>query len=225
MGINPKKKQQMKPKKHTILGTILIAASWTLIVTSSMIATVITIGLVLCLWKLLAIRIGEIEKRRYKKISYTVAVGTVGVEIYPVTDGWDIAQFTIEYQVTPIEVQRVKTGTEGNTIVTWEKKGERKKEKEKVYKRLNSTTLQKTEVKKLLKILVDSDEIGIQNAQQVVKAIAESRKKNKIQKLLKWSASKLFVLKTGQKPLSYPTETGENTKKDEKQVKVIKKTS
>jgi len=215
----------MKPKKHTILGTILIAASWTLIVTSSMIASIIAIGLVICLWKLLATKLAEIEKRRYKKISYTVAVGTVGIEIYPVTDGWDVAQFTIEYQVTPVEVQRVKTGIEGNTIVTWEKKGERKKEKEKQYRRLNATTLQKTEVRKLLKILVDSDEIGIQNSQEVVKAIAKSRQKNKIQKLVKWAASKLFVLKTGHKPLPHPTETAESTKKDEKQVKVIKKTS
>ena len=215
----------MKPKKHTILGTILIAASWTLIVTSSMIATVITIGLVLCLWKLLAVKMAEIEKRRYKKISYTVAVGTVGVEIYPVTDGWDVAQFTIEYQVTPVEVQRVKTGIEGNTIVTWEKKGERKKEKEKVYRRLNATTLQKTEVKRLLYILADSDEIGIQNSQEVVKAIAKSRQKTKIQKVVKWAVSKLFVLKIGHKPLPHPTETAESTKKDEKQVKVIKKTS
>lgn len=167
----------------------------------------------------------EIEKKRYKKISYTVSVGTVGVEIYPVTDGWDIAQYTIEYQTTPVEVQRVKTGTEGNTIVTWEKKGERKREKEKNYKRLNATTLEKDEVKKLMKILVDSDEIGIQNAQQVVKAIATSRQKTKIQKLLKWAVGKLFVRETGHKPLPHPTETAESTKKDEKQVKVIKKTS
>lgn len=214
----------MKPKKHTILGTILIAASWTLIVTSSMIATVISIGLVLCSWKLLTIKMAEIKKKRYKKISYTVAVGTVGVEIYPVTDGWDVAQFTIEYQVTPVEVQRIKTGIEGNTIVTWEKKGERKKEKEKQYRRLNATTLQKTEVRKLLKILVDSDEIGIQNSQEVVKAIAKSRQKTKIQKLLKWAVGKLFVVKTGHKPLPYPTEIAESTKKDEKPVKVIKKT-
>lgn len=190
----------MKPKKHTILGTILVTASCTILVTSSIIAAVIAIGLVICLWKLLAIKMAEMEKRRYKKISYTVAVGTVGIEIYPVPDGWDIAQFTIEYQVTPVEVQRVKTGTEGNTIVTWEKKGERKKEKEKVYKRLNATTLQKTEVKRLLHILADSDEIGIQNSQEVVKAIAKSRQKTKIQKLIKWAASKLFVLKTGHKP-------------------------
>lgn len=215
----------MKPKKHTILGTILVTASCTILVTSSIIAAVIAIGLVICLWKLLAIKMAEMEKRRYKKISYTVAVGTVGIEIYPVPDGWDIAQFTIEYQVTPVEVQRVKTGTEGNTIVTWEKKGERKKEKEKVYKRLNATTLQKTEVKRLLHILADSDEIGIQNSQEVVKAIAKSRQKTKIQKLIKWAASKLFVLKTGHKPPPYPTEVAENTKKDEKQVKVIKKTS
>lgn len=215
----------MKPKKHTILGTILIAASWTLTATSSMIATVIAIGLVLCLWKLLAVKMAEIEKRRYKKISYTVTVGTVGIEIYPVTDGWDVAQFTIEYQVTPVEVQRIKTGAEGNTIVTWEKKGERKKEKEKVYKRLNATTLQKTEVRKLLNMLSDSDEMGIQNSQEVVKAIAKSRQKTKIQKAIKWAASKLFVLKTGHKPLPHPTEAAQSTKKDEKQVKVIKKTS
>ncbi len=215
----------MKPKTHTILGTILVAASWTLVVTSSMIATVISIGLIICLWKLLAVKMAEIEKRRYKKISYTVTVGTVGVEIYPVHDGWDIAQFTIEYNVTPVEVQRVKTGIEGNTIVSWEKKGERKKEKEKVYKRLNATTLQKTEVRKLLNMLSDSDEMGIQNSQEVVKAIAKSRQKTKIQKAIRWAASKLFVLKTGHKPLPHPTEVAENTKKDEKQVKVIKKTS
>ena len=215
----------MKPKKHTILGTILIAASGTLIVTSSMIASIIAIGLVTCLWKLLAVKLAEIEKRRYKKISYTVTVGTVGVEIYPVPDGWDVAQFTVEYNVTPVEIQRVKTGIEGNTIVTWEKKGERKKEKEKIYRRLNATTLQKTEVKKLLKILADSDEVAVQNSQEVVKAIAKSRQKSKIQKLVKWAASKLCVLKTGHKPLPHPTEVAQSTKKDEKQVKVIKKTS
>lgn len=215
----------MKPKKHTILGTILIAASCTIVVTSSMIAAVIAIGLVICLWKLLAVKMVEIEKRRYKKINYTVAVGTVGIEIYHVPDGWDVAQFTIEYNVTPVEVQRVRTGTEGNTIVSWEKKGERKKEKEKVYKRLNATTLQKTEVRKLLNMLADSDEMGIQNSQEVVKAIAKSRQKTKIQKAIKWAASKLFVLKTGHKPLPHPTETAESTKKDEKQAKVIKKTS
>lgn len=213
----------MKPKTHTILGTILVAASWTLVVTSSMTATVIAIGLVICLWKLLAVKMAAIEKR-YRKISYTVAVGTVGIEIYPVPDGWDVAQFTIEYNVTPVEVQRVRTGTEGNTIVSWEKKGERKKEKEKVYKRLNATTLQKTEVRKLLNILADSDERGIQNSQEVVKAIAKSRQKTKIQKAIRWAASKLFVLKTGHKPLPHPTEAAQSTKKDEKRVKVIKKT-
>lgn len=214
----------MKPKTHTILGTILVAASWTIVVTSSIIATVIAIGLVICLWKLLAVKMVEKRNRRYKKISYTIAVGTVGIEIYPVPDGWDIAQFTIEYNVTPVEVQRVKTGIEGNTIVTWEKKGERKKEKEKVYKRLNATTLQKTEVRKLLNMLSDSDEMGIQNSQAVVKMIAISRKKTKIQKAIKWAASKLFVLKTGHKPLPYPTEVGEEAKKDEKSIIKTKKT-
>lgn len=221
----PKNTQKMKPKKHTILGSILVATSSVLFATSSMIAAIIAVGLVLSLWKLFILSAAEAEKKRYKKISYTIAVGTMGIEIYPVPDGWDVAQFQIEYQVTPIEIQKVRTGTEGNTIVTWEKKGERRREKEKSYKRLNATTLKKGEVKKLLRILSNSDETGIQNCQEVVKAIAKSRKKTKVQRLLKWAASKLFDLKTGHKPLSYPTEVGENTQKAEKQVRVTKKTS
>lgn len=215
----------MKLRKQTIVAAILLVSSIVYFNTLSIIAVMLGVVAVVATAKLLNQELEKIEKKRYKKISYTVAVGTVGVEIYPVPDGWDVAEFTIEYNVTPVEVQRVRTGTEGNTIVSWEKKGERKKEKEKVYKRLNATTLQKTEVKKLLKILVDSDEIGIQNAQQVVKAIAESRKKTTKQKAINWALDKLFVTRTGTKPLPYPTETGETTKKEQKQVKVIKKTT
>lgn len=215
----------MIPKRQTILVTILIAASYTLVFTSSMIATMLAAGLVLALWKIWVVKQTEKERKRYTKITYTVAVGNMGIEIYPVPTGWDIAQYTIEYQIIPIETQQVKTGEQGNTIVSWEKKGERKKQKEKTYKRLNSTTLERDEVKKLIKMLVNSDEIGIQNAQQVVKAIATSRQKTKIQKLIKWIVSKLFVLKTGQKPLPYPTEIGKTNEKDEKQAIVNKKTS
>lgn len=215
----------MKLRKQTIVAIILLVSSVVYVNTLSIIAVILGIITVVTTAKLLNQELEKTEKKRYKKISYTVSVGEMGIEIYPVANGWDVAQFTIKYTRIPIDQQKIKTGEQGNTIVYWEKSGERKTEKEKEYKRLNSTTLKRDEVRKLVNKLLNSDETEVQNAQSVVKAITESRKKTTKQKVINWALDKLFVLKTGHKPLPYPTKTDETTQKDEKQVKVIKKTS
>lgn len=215
----------MKLRKQTIVATMLLVSSVVYVNTLSIIAVILGIITVVTTAKLLNQELEKTEKKRYKKISYTVSVGEMGIEIYPVANGWDVAQFTIKYTRIPIDQQKIKTGEQGNTIVYWEKSGERKTEKEKEYKRLNSTTLKRDEVRKLVNKLLNSDETEVQNAQSVVKAITESRKKTTKQKAINWALDKLFVLKTGHKPLPYPTKTDETTQKDEKQVKVIKKTS
>lgn len=215
----------MKLRKQTIVATMLLVSSVVYVNTLSIIAVILGIITVVTTAKLLNQELEKTEKKRYKKISYTVSVGEMGIEIYPVANGWDVAQFTIKYTRIPIDQQKIKTGEQGNTIVYWEKSGERKTEKEKEYKRLNSTTLKRDEVRKLVNKLLNSDETEVQNAQSVVKAITESRKKTTKQKVINWALDKLFVLKTGHKPLPYPTKTDETTQKDEKQVKVIKKTS
>ena len=215
----------MKLRKQTIVAAILLVSSIVYFNTLSIIAVILGIITVVATAKLLNQELEKIEKKRYKKITYSICVGDMGIEIYPVPDGWDIAQFTIKYTRIPIDQQKTRTGQQGNTIVYWEKSGERKVEKEKEYKRLNSTTLKREEVKKLVNKLLNSDETEVQNAQSVVKAITESRKKTTKQKAINWALDKLCVLKTGHKPLPHPTEVAQSTKKDEKQVKVIKKTS
>lgn len=214
----------MKPKKGTKIGILLVVISTVMVASQSVIAVVCAIGLAWATSHIISYEWQRLEKKRYKAIKYTFTVGDTGIEIYPVTDGWDVAKYTQKYVKINVEQQKINTGKEGNTIVSWEKTAERKQTTEREYIRLNSVTLKKGEVKKLVNRLLNSDEIGIQNSQEVVKAIAKSRQKTKIQKLLKWAVGKLFVVKTGHKPLPHPTETAESTKPVTKPVKVIKKT-